>query len=239
MATGGLRLGSAARRPAGPSPGGPDRWPAAARAAGRELLRFPGRDVAALPSGRRVVAAPLWRLGGASSRWPSACRRPWQYSADRPRRTCPAERTCCCPRLVSSATVSVRLVCAVHVRSGDHLGYDWTDLGLRGPLPHPVRWCRLPPRRPVPGSSRSARSWRSRPRPPGCCLQWWWPARAAPPWRLGPGRSRPQPPRLPPLHPAGPPPRLRPPASAAATATRARGPAPGPGSPASSPAPRP
>ena len=101
---------------------------------GASFYDFPAGDVAALPSGRLVVAAPLWRSG--RSVIALAVGLPggrWQYSAVTPPDV-PGGADLLLPALGVLSPVSVRLVCAVHVRSGDHLGYDWTDLGLRGPL---------------------------------------------------------------------------------------------------------
>ena len=101
---------------------------------GASFYDFPAGDVAALPSGRLVVAAPLWRAGRSvialAVGLPDG---PWQYSAVTPPDV-PGGADLLLPALGVLSPVSVRLVCAVHVRSGDHLGYDWTDLGLRGPL---------------------------------------------------------------------------------------------------------
>jgi hypothetical protein len=101
---------------------------------GASFYDFPAGDVAALPSGRLVVAAPLWRSGRSvialAVGLPGG---PWQYSAVTPPDV-PGGADLLLPALGVLSPVSVRLVCAVHVRSGDHLGYDWTDLGLRGPL---------------------------------------------------------------------------------------------------------
>ncbi len=101
---------------------------------GASFYDFPAGDVAALPSGRLVVAAPLWRAGRSvialAVGLPGG---PWQYSAVTPPDV-PGGADLLLPALGVLSPVSVRLVCAVHVRSGDHLGYDWTDLGLRGPL---------------------------------------------------------------------------------------------------------
>ena len=101
---------------------------------GASFYDFPAGDVAALPSGRLVVAAPLWRAGRsviALAVGPPGG--PWQYSAVTPPDV-PGGADLLLPALGVLSPVRVRLVCAVHVRSGDRLGYDWTDLGLRGPL---------------------------------------------------------------------------------------------------------
>ena len=101
---------------------------------GASFYDFPAGDVTALPSGRLVVAAPLWRSGRSvialAAGLPGG---PWQYSTVTPPDV-PGGADLLLPALGVLSPVSVRLVCAVHVRSGDHLGYDWTDLSLSGPL---------------------------------------------------------------------------------------------------------
>jgi hypothetical protein len=101
---------------------------------GASFYDFPAGDVTALPSGRLVVAAPLWRSGRSvialAVGLPGG---PWQYSTVTPPDV-PGGADLLLPALGVLSPVSVRLVCAVHVRSGDHLGYDWTDLSLSGPL---------------------------------------------------------------------------------------------------------
>ena len=53
----------------------------------------------------------------------------WRYSAVSP----PTRADLLLPALGVLSPSSVRLVTAVHTRAGDHLGYDWADLRLRGP----------------------------------------------------------------------------------------------------------
>ncbi len=129
-------------RPARGQPPATCRWPQAALTGhplplalpGASFYDFPAGDVTALPSGRLVVAAPLWRSGRSvialAAGLPGG---PWQYSTVTPPDV-PGGADLLLPALGVLSPVSVRLVCAVHVRSGDHLGYDWTDLCLSGPL---------------------------------------------------------------------------------------------------------
>ena len=97
---------------------------------GATFYDFPAGDIAALPGGTLVVAAPFWQSGrgviALAAARPGA---PWRYSAVSP----PARADLLLPALGVLSPSSVRLVTAVHTRAGDHLGYDWADLRLRGP----------------------------------------------------------------------------------------------------------
>jgi hypothetical protein len=97
---------------------------------GATFYDFPAGDIAALPGGTLVVAAPFWQSGrgviALASARPGG---PWRYSAVSP----PARADLLLPALGVLSSSSVRLVTAVHIRAGDHLGYDWADLRLRGP----------------------------------------------------------------------------------------------------------
>ena len=209
---------------------------------GASFYDFPAGDVAALPSGRLVVAAPLWRAGRSvialAVGLPGG---PWQYSTVTPPDV-PGGADLLLPALGVLSPVSVRLVCAVHVRSGDHLGYDWTDLGLRGPLTSSGALVPLTASPAGPGFFEIGEELEVSATPTGLLSSMvvagaggaaletrFWPV-ASP--------ATPAPAASPPGRP--PPPRLRPPERPRrATATRARRPGPGPGSPASSPALRP
>jgi hypothetical protein len=97
---------------------------------GASFYDFPAGDIAALPDGRLVVAVPFWQ-GGESVIDLAACTPGgrWQASALTP----PAGADLLLPALGVLSSTSLRLLCAVHVRAGDRLGYDWADLRLSGP----------------------------------------------------------------------------------------------------------
>ena len=100
---------------------------------GASFYDFPAGDIAAVGGGRLMVAAPFWVSGrsvikvaaGASGRavagdGPGSARRRGSAAA-RARGAVAGRRA--------------RLVCAVHTRIGDRLGYDWGDVTLGGQGP--------------------------------------------------------------------------------------------------------
>jgi hypothetical protein len=96
---------------------------------GASFYDFPAGDITALPDGRLVVALPLWRhdhsvidvaAGTPGGRWRTSEVSP------------PGGADLLLPALGLLSTASVRLVYAVHVRAGDHLGYDRADLRFDG-----------------------------------------------------------------------------------------------------------
>jgi hypothetical protein len=92
---------------------------------GASFYDFPAGDITALPDGTLVVAAPLWRSGHAGI--DLAAGTPggrWRVSAVSP----PGGADLLLPALGALTPAGVRLVCAVHTRAGDRLGYDWADL---------------------------------------------------------------------------------------------------------------
>ena len=96
---------------------------------GASFYDFPAGDVTALPGGKLVVAAPFWRSG--RSVIDLAVGTPggrWQASAVNP----PAGADLLLPALGPLTSASARLLCAVHDRAGDRLGYDWADLRIDG-----------------------------------------------------------------------------------------------------------
>jgi hypothetical protein len=96
---------------------------------GASFYDFPAGDIAALPGGKLVVAAPFWAsghsviklaVGTPGSRWQQTTLNP------------PAGADLLLPALGLLSPGDVRLLCAVHTRSGDRLGYDWADVTMTG-----------------------------------------------------------------------------------------------------------
>jgi hypothetical protein len=96
---------------------------------GASFYDFPAGDIAALPGGKLVVAAPF-RVSGRSviKLATGVPGRRWQQTDLSP----PAGADLLLPALGVLTPGSVRLLCAVHTRLGDRLGYDWTDVTLGG-----------------------------------------------------------------------------------------------------------
>ena len=97
---------------------------------GASFYDFPAGDIAALPDGKLVVAAPFWISGRSviklAAGQPGG---PWQQTSLPP----PAGTDLLLPALgLLSPGGDVRLLCAVHTRTGDHLGYDWADVTATG-----------------------------------------------------------------------------------------------------------
>ncbi len=120
--------------------GGPPGRPAVALAGdgpplvlpGASFYDFPAGDIAALPGGKLTVAAPFWisgrsviklSVGTPGGRWQET-----ELGA-------PAGADLLLPALGMLAPGEARLLCAVHIRLGDRLGYDWVDVtaGDQGP----------------------------------------------------------------------------------------------------------
>jgi hypothetical protein len=96
---------------------------------GASFYDFPAGDIAALPDGKLVVAAPFWAAGRSVIKL--AAGTPggrWQQTSLNP----PAGADLLLPALGLLSTGGVRLLCAVHTRSGDRLGYDWAGITLTG-----------------------------------------------------------------------------------------------------------
>jgi hypothetical protein len=99
---------------------------------GASFYDFPAGDIAALPSGRLVVAAPFWVSGRSVIKL--AAGTPggqWRDTDLRP----PAGTDLLLPALGALSPGGVRVLCAVHARAGDRLGYDWTDVTVGGQGP--------------------------------------------------------------------------------------------------------
>lgn len=92
---------------------------------GASFYDFPAGDIAALPGGNLVVAAPFWVSGRSVIKL--AAGTPggrWQQTSLSP----PAGADLLLPALGVLSTGDVRLLSAVHTRAGDRLGYDWADV---------------------------------------------------------------------------------------------------------------
>lgn len=99
---------------------------------GASFYDFPAGDLAALPGGKLVVAAPFWASGRSVIKLAAGMPgRRWQETDLSP----PAGADLLLPALGVLSPGDVRLLCAVHTRLGDRLGYDWADvtLGSQGP----------------------------------------------------------------------------------------------------------
>jgi len=101
---------------------------------GASFYDFPAGDVA-VAGGTLVVAVPLWRSGHAVIALATGALSPagtpggqWTASAVSP----PAGADLLLPALAQASPGKVRLLCAVHWRAGDRLGYDWADLSVGG-----------------------------------------------------------------------------------------------------------
>ncbi|MCW2930282.1 MAG: hypothetical protein JWM19_1244, partial [Actinomycetia bacterium] len=100
---------------------------------GASFYDFPAGDVA-VAGGTLVVAVPLWRSGHAVIALATGVLSPatgipdgqWLTSAVSP----PSGADLLLPALAPAGPGKVRLLCAVHWRAGDRLGYDWADLSV-------------------------------------------------------------------------------------------------------------
>jgi hypothetical protein len=104
---------------------------------GASFYDFPAGDIAAVGGGKLMVTAPFWVSGRSvvkvAAGLPGG---PWQETDLNP----PAGADLLLPALGVLSPGVVRLVCAVHTRFGDRLGYDWADVtpGGQGPsVSHP------------------------------------------------------------------------------------------------------
>jgi hypothetical protein len=99
---------------------------------GASFYDFPAGDMVALPDGRLVVAAPFWASGRSVIKL--AVGTPggrWQQITLNP----PAGADLLLPALGLLSPGDVRLLCAVHTRLGDRLGYDWAGITVTGQGP--------------------------------------------------------------------------------------------------------
>jgi len=99
---------------------------------GASFYDFPAGDIAALPDGELVVAAPFWASGRSVIKL--AAGTPggrWQQTTLSP----PAGADLLLPALGLLSPGDVRLLCAVHTRLGDRLGYDWAGITVTGQGP--------------------------------------------------------------------------------------------------------
>jgi hypothetical protein len=117
---------------------------------GASFYDFRAGDIAALPGGKLEVAAPFWVSGRSVIK--VAAGMPggrWQETDLNP----PAGTDLLLPALGVLSPGLVRLVCAVHTRLGDRLGYDWGDvtLGGQGPSVSPPGLTALTAAPPGPG----------------------------------------------------------------------------------------
>jgi hypothetical protein len=117
---------------------------------GASFYDFPPGDIAALPDGELVVAAPFWASGRSVIK--VAAGLPggrWQQTTLSP----PADADLLLPALGLLSAGEVRLLCAVHTRSGDRLGYDWAGITItnHGPAVSPAGLAALTPAPSGPG----------------------------------------------------------------------------------------
>jgi hypothetical protein len=117
---------------------------------GASFYDFPAGDIAALPDGKLLVAAPFWVSGRSVIKL--AAGTPggrWQQTTLNP----PAGADLLLPSLGLLSKGDVRLLCAVHTRVGDHLGYDWAGITVtsQGPRTSSPGLTALTPAPPGPG----------------------------------------------------------------------------------------
>ncbi len=117
---------------------------------GASFYDFPAGDITALPGGKLLVAAPFWVSGRSVIKL--AAGTPggrWQQTTLNP----PAGADLLLPALGLLSPGDVRLLCAVHTRSGDRLGYDWAGVTMtsHGPAVSPAGLTALTPAPPGPG----------------------------------------------------------------------------------------
>jgi hypothetical protein len=99
---------------------------------GASFYDFPAGDIAALPSGTLVVTAPFWVSGRSVIKLAAGLPGgQWQETDLKP----PAGADLLLPALGVQSPGGVRLLCAVHTRLDDRLGYDWADVSVDGPGP--------------------------------------------------------------------------------------------------------
>ena len=117
---------------------------------GASFYDFPAGDITVLPGGKLLVAAPFWVSGRSVIKL--AVGTPggrWQQTTLNP----PADADLLLPALGLLSSGGVRLLCAVHTRSGDRLGYDWAGVTMtsHGPAVSPAGLTALTPAPPGPG----------------------------------------------------------------------------------------
>jgi len=117
---------------------------------GASFYDFPAGDIAALPGGELVVAAPFWVSGRSVIK--VAAGQPggrWQQASVRP----PAGADLLLPALAALPAGGLRLLCAVHTRAGDRTGYNWAAVTVagQGPAISPAGLTALTPAPPGPG----------------------------------------------------------------------------------------
>jgi hypothetical protein len=99
---------------------------------GASFFDFPAGDIAALPGGKLLVAAPFWVSGRSVVKLAAGVPGGrWQETDLSP----PAGTDLLLPALGVLSPGRIRLLCAVHTRHGDRLGYDWADVTLGGQRP--------------------------------------------------------------------------------------------------------
>jgi hypothetical protein len=99
---------------------------------GASFYDFPAGDIAALPGGTLVVTAPFWVSGRSVIKLAAGLPGGrWRETDLSP----PAGADLLLPALGVLSPGGVRLLCAVHTRLGDRLGYDWADVAVGGPGP--------------------------------------------------------------------------------------------------------
>src|SRR5512146_122662 len=117
---------------------------------GASFYDFPAGDIVALPGGRLLVAAPFWASGRNVVKLAAGL--PGGHWRETDLR--PATGTdLLLPALGVLRPGEVRLLCAVHTRLGDRLGYAWTDVtaGSHGPSVSHAGLTALTPALPGPG----------------------------------------------------------------------------------------
>ena len=117
---------------------------------GASFYDFPAGDIVALPGGELVVAAPFWASGRSVIKLASGTPGGrWQEASASP----PAGTDLLLPALGLLPPGGIRLLCAVHARAGDGLGYDWADVTVtaQGPSVSPAGLTALTPAPPGPG----------------------------------------------------------------------------------------
>jgi hypothetical protein len=96
---------------------------------GASFYDFPAGDIVALPGNRLMVAAPFWQSGHSVIKLAvGAPGGQWQASVVPP----PGGADLLLPALGLLSAGDVRLLCAVHSRSDDAVGYDWADVRVSG-----------------------------------------------------------------------------------------------------------
>jgi hypothetical protein len=117
---------------------------------GASFYDFPAGDIAALPGGKLIVAAPFWVSGRNVIRLAAgAPGGPWHETSLSP----PAGADLLLPALGVLPPGDVRLLAAVHTRADDRLGYDWANITAanRGSSVSPTGLTALTPAPPGPG----------------------------------------------------------------------------------------